>query len=118
MSADENTKWTLPSGDPEKGKVIYANICASCHCVEPGGTSRSGPNLSGVWGRQAGTLPGYKFAKSDEKKGIIWNDRRLWDYFEHGHIPGTRMFFRALKKDQQKRADLLAYLKIASAPPK
>ncbi|XP_041479236.1 cytochrome c-like [Lytechinus variegatus] len=118
MSAEGNKNWVLPTGDPEKGKILYAEICASCHTVEPGRTDRSGPNLSGIWGRQAGTLPGYKFAESDEKKGITWNDRSLWDYFERGHIPGTRMFFRALHRNHQKRADVLAYLKIASSPQK
>ncbi|XP_072179351.1 cytochrome c iso-1/iso-2-like [Diadema setosum] len=108
----------MPRGDEERGKTIFAEICASCHSIVDSGARRSGPHLMGIWGRQANTLPGYKFAKSEEKSGIIWNDKTLWDYFERGHIPGTKMLFRALKADEQKRADVLAYLKVASSTNK
>ena len=66
------TAWTLPQGDVERGKHLYSEICANCHSLDPiAENPRSGPTLAGIWGRRAGTLPGFRFSKSEEKKGAL-----------------------------------------------
>ncbi|XP_072028577.1 cytochrome c, somatic-like [Amphiura filiformis] len=99
-----------PVGDPKRGAIIFKEHCAFCHSLEEKGGHKRGPNLWGLWGRQAGSAPGFKYVQSDEKKGI-WGDKTLWQFFTGPHIPGTKMVFKDLKEDKQERADLLTYLK-------
>lgn len=49
------------------------------------------------------------------KIAITWNEETLFEYLENPkkYIPGTKMVFAGLKKPQE-RADLIAYIKVAS----
>ena len=48
--------------------------------------------------------------------GITWGKDTLWIYLENPkkYIPGTKMVFAGLKKEQE-RADLIAYLEKSTA---
>jgi len=67
-------------------------VCASCHSVRPGGRA-SGPSLAGVWGRKAGTLPGYPFSAPLRASGLVWDRATLdtWLAAPMKAVPGTRM---------------------------
>ena len=45
-------------GDPEKGKRIF-RLCTGCHSLKPG-EMRVGPPLAAIFGRKAGSVPGYR----------------------------------------------------------
>ncbi len=49
------------AGDAEKGERVFQR-CYSCHSVVAGENKLQGPNLRGVIGRTAGTLPGFEYS--------------------------------------------------------
>lgn len=67
-------------------------VCSACHAVVPGGRA-SGPSLAGVWGRKAGTLPGYAYSAALKSSGVVWNAQTLdtWLVAPMKMVPGTRM---------------------------
>jgi cytochrome c len=100
--------------DPQHGAQIYQR-CLACHSLE---YNRSGPRHCGLFGRQAGTLPGYAYSKAMKASGITWDDLSLDRFLENPlkTLPGTKMAYAGVK-DPQERADLIAYLRHATGDP-
>ncbi len=72
--------------------------------------------MGGLFGRKTGQAEGFSYSKANKDKGITWDDDTLFEYLlaPKKYIPGTKMVFAGLKKEQD-RADLIAYLKEATA---
>ena len=100
----------------KRGEAIYAR-CTACHAVE---ANRTGPQHCGLFGRRAGTAPGftlYSHALRDTR--IVWDAQSL-DVFLRDPIkavPGTTMGYAGVK-DPNERADLIAWLREATVPGK
>ena len=97
-------------GDPVKGVRTFLNLCAPCHSVAPG-RQMSGPSLSGIIGRKAGSVEGFeRYSKALPKSAIEWNEQTLstWLSNPQAMIPGNAM--PMLVDDEQARADIVAYL--------
>lgn len=96
-------------GDPAKGKKVF-NKCRTCHMVDAE-KNKVGPHLVGVFGRTAGSVEGFKYSDAMAGSGIVWEDETITAYLQDpkGYVPGNRMAFPGLKKDDDI-ANLLAYL--------
>jgi cytochrome c len=100
------------SGNAERGERLFNQQCKNCHTVEKGGAQTLGPNLSGMFGRKAGSIEGFKASDAMKASGIAWDDAVLADYLKDpkGRVPGTTMVHAGLKRPEQL-ADVIAYLK-------
>ena len=101
-------------GDPAAGKRVF-NQCMACHTVVKDKHSL-GPSLHGVIGRKAGTAPGFKnYSPAMQKSEVVWSEETIGKYLTDpkAFIPGNRMIFVGLKKDED-RANLIAFLKQAA----
>lgn len=104
-----------PAGDPGHGKVVFA-CCAACHSVASGGASGFGPNLAGVVGRPAGSLPGYAYSAAMKASRLKLDEATISRFLSGPSVlvPGTKMTAPPLT-DPQERADVIAYLKTTSS---
>jgi cytochrome c len=99
-------------GDAAKGKAAFVRQCAICHTNEKGGDNRFGPNLFGIVGKKAGTVPGFGYTNAFKNRANWeWTEDAIggWMMFPSTMIPGTAMgvFQGIAEKD---RDDLVAYL--------
>ncbi|MEX7642430.1 c-type cytochrome, partial [Stenotrophomonas maltophilia] len=89
--------------------------CAGCHTVQPGGIHRFGPNLHGVIGRRAGSLPDYGYSDGMRRADITWSAQTLDAFLQSPThvVPGTRMYNAF--PSAERRALVIAYLQQQSA---
>jgi cytochrome c len=101
------------AGDEKRGEQVF-NQCKPCHSLEPD-KNGVGPTLHGLFGRKAGTVPGYNYSAALKNSGVVWNEDTLKQYLSDPHkfIPGDKMIFAGIKNEDQLD-DLLAYLKKAT----
>ncbi|MGF1446273.1 MAG: c-type cytochrome [Pikeienuella sp.] len=95
------------------GERQFVRKCAVCHTLGPDGARRAGPSLWGVFGRQAGTLPDYRYSDALRGSAIVWDATTIDRLFDEGPeqvTPGSKMPMQRIAKAQD-RADLIAYLK-------
>lgn len=99
------------AADPNAGATVFKK-CAVCHAIGPGAANKVGPELNGVIGRKAGSVPGYNYSDANKSSGIVWTEDEFTKYIHdpRGVVPGTKMTFPGLKDDQEV-GDLIAYLK-------
>ena len=102
-------------GDPERGEQVF-RACIACHSLEPG-KHRTGPSLAGIWGKKAGTVQDFsRYSSAFKSAQVTWNEDTLdaWLADPAAFIPNNRMTFPGMR-DEQARADLIAYLEAATA---
>ena len=96
--------------DAQKGRMVF-NICLACHAIGPGAQNKIGPELNGLDGRKAGTMPNFDYSDANKNSGIVWNQQTFEDYIKNpmAKVPGTKMVFPGIKNEQQVK-DLWAYV--------
>jgi cytochrome c len=108
------TQASAQAGNAARGERVFNQQCKTCHALEDG-PSITGPTLHGVFGRKAGTAPGFESSPEMIKSGIVWDETTLAEYSRDpkAKVPGTKMVFNGIKQAGQL-ADLVAYLKQAT----
>ena len=98
------------AGDAAAGAIVFKK-CAICHTIGPDAVNKVGPELNGVVGRPAGSVPGYNYSQANKGSGIVWDEATLTKYLAdpRGVVPGTKMTFAGLK-DETDIANVIAYL--------
>lgn len=101
------------TGDVVRGEQIYTR-CFACHALD---RDRTGPRHCGLFGRKAGSVPGFEYSEAMKKSGIVWNEKTLDVFLANPTktVPGTFMGYDGVK-DPAERRDLIAYLKKATQP--
>ena len=97
--------------DVEKGANVFKQ-CQPCHSLGPGAQNKIGPELNGLDGRTAGTVPNFMYSEPNKNSGIVWNEASFKEYIKdpRAKVPGTKMIFPGVKNEQQAN-DLWAYIK-------
>lgn len=109
---------TLPTAyqtaDLDDGQSKFA-LCKSCHTTAVDGADTVGPNLHGVFGRKAGSKPGFNYSDGLKASGVTWNADQIdrWITDPRKVVPGTKMTYAGMA-DAKSRTDLIAYLAIAT----
>lgn len=107
------------TADLDNGRRVFAR-CRACHTLNEGGPNTTGPNLYGVFGRQAGSHPGYNYSNVVREADFTWNAERLDHWLENPRefLRGNKMSFPGLPNAEDRR-DVIAFLKVETgyAPP-
>jgi cytochrome c len=106
--------------DAAKGEKLFKK-CKACHLIGPEARNKTGPDLTGVIGRIAGTFEGYEYSRSMAalgETGLVWSEDLVFEYllspkkFLRKALDDKRakakMSFRL--KGEQDRRDVIAYL--------
>lgn len=89
--------------------VVTAGLAGERMAIAP----PFGPNLTGVYGRPAGSVESYNYSKTflSVLRGMIWNSSTLdvWLTSTQDWVPGVRMYYR--QDDSEIRRKIILYLK-------
>jgi cytochrome c len=95
----------------DRGKQLFEKRYTGCHSLDQ---DKEGPRLRGVYGRQAGTVPGFSYSPALQSSHLIWDDASLdkWLTDTDSLVAGNDMAFHVPKQDE--RADIIRFLKTMS----
>jgi cytochrome c len=94
------------------GDALYEAKCSACHSLS---SNKIGPAHRGVYGRKAGTVPGYAYSEALKGSNLVWNDANLdrWLQGPQKMVKGSKMFLAV--PDPTQRKAIIAYLKSRAA---
>jgi cytochrome c len=100
------------AADLDNGQSKFA-LCSTCHTLVAGGPNMTGPNLHGVFGRKAASVPGFTYSDALKATGWTWDAAKIdtWITDPKADLPGVKMTFAGLK-DPKDRTDVIAYLMV------
>lgn len=103
------------------GEEQFARKCSVCHTLTPDDANRAGPTLFKLFGRPAGSVPGYPYSPALRSAKIVWTPETLGKLFEigpHTYTPGSKMPLQVIANAEKRKA-LVEYLKaVTDAEPK
>jgi len=106
-----------PIDDGSRGARLFRK-CAACHTVTPDSGHRAGPTLYNLFGREAGSHPGYPYSKALRESDLVWTEQTVSELFAIGPdelVPGSKMPLQRMP-NAADRQELVAYLKRITEP--
>ena len=100
------------TGSASAGQEVFNARCTRCHTSNDGGANRTGPNLFGVIGANAGGRSnGFRYSNALSGSGVTWDAASInsWLTNPRGFISGNRMSFSGLAS-KSDRDDVFAFL--------
>src|SRR5215475_5398715 len=99
---------------PDSGQLLFNNACRTCHTLRQG-DNRLGPNLHGIIGRKAGSLPDYGYSGSMKDAGLTWDKATLDRFIANPDqvVPGHNMKPYGGMASADDRATIIRYLETA-----
>ena len=96
------------------GEAVYAR-CQGCHALAH---DRTGPRHCALFGRKAGSVPGFAYSAAMRRSNIVWTRASLDRFLTAPMraVPGTSMGYDGVK-DAAERAALIDWLRQAGASP-
>ena len=103
-----NIMAIFASTSATEGAKVFKK-CAACHSIAEGGKNKIGPALWGVLGRQAGSLPNYKYSKAMAGYEKKWSFEEMNGFLikPKNWIKGTKMSYAGLKSEKERAAVIL-----------
>ncbi|MCK5496793.1 MAG: c-type cytochrome, partial [Hyphomicrobiaceae bacterium] len=117
-AAQEEAK---PADGVSPGEALVNKRCAQCHSLVEG-KNGNGPSLFRIVGREAAVVPGFKYSRALRRmaadESLKWSEENLTAFLTRPSllVPGTRMAFPGVKKEEDLAA-LVAWIKANSGPP-
>jgi cytochrome c len=82
----------LVAASYRQGMLAFQQRCSACHSLAEGGNDLAGPNLHGLFARDAGSKRGFAFSEAMETAGFRWTPERLLALIsDPAFLPGTTM---------------------------
>ena len=102
---------TPPTAEPPDGATLFRRQCAAGQSLKATDPPRQGPHLAGVIGREAGSVPGFKYSAGYATAGFAWDEERLDPYLTNPQavVPGSIMVYR--QANAGIRRSIIEYLK-------
>ena len=90
------------------GRQSFEKRCGGCHALD---RDKEGPNLSGVYGRAAGSLASFQYSPALQKSKLTWTGETLdkWLTDPDKLVPNNDMSFSV--PNAGERSEIIAYLK-------
>jgi cytochrome c len=98
----------------ERGARLFRK-CGMCHALTAEDGGKAGPTLHHLFGRRAGSVPGYPYSPALRDSGIVWTAEAVDRLFAEGPevvAPGSKMPLQRMP-DPRDRADLIEFLQRA-----
>jgi cytochrome c len=110
-SSAARAQIALPTAAPPSGEALFRRQCAACHTVNTAEPQRQGPALSGIVGRKAGTVAGFRYSAGFARADWVWDTERLdsWLVDPQAMIPGAIMPYKEARREV--RSAIINYLK-------
>ncbi|MGV6847127.1 MAG: c-type cytochrome [Marinibacterium sp.] len=104
------------AGSMPNGERQFMRKCSICHALAEKTSRKAGPSLFGIFGRRAGTFPGYSYSPTLMGSDIVWDEDTIDALFDQGpdhFIPGSKMPMQVIS-GAMDRSDLIAFLRNAT----
>jgi cytochrome c len=118
LFAEDQHRFHTPPSEMPNGQRQFVRKCSICHTLDRDGARRAGPTLYGLFGRPAGTVPGYRYSDALTGSPVVWEAETINQLFEKGpdhFTPGSKMPMQQIA-GLADRQDLIAYLRDNTGP--
>ena len=109
------TAVPVPTGDAERGRLAFGP-CRTCHYAQQSMGHNNGPNLHRIFGKVVGKQSDFAdYSPAFATAQFVWTPQLMYAWLENpmAMFPASSMMSLGIA-DPQRRADLIAYLQLAS----